>query len=157
MPWGYIVGGILGGVAANDAKQKEKGRKGRVKTASIEGIQELQPLYSEYRQKAAVKSGLTFNSMNLQSMQGIAGVNQEFSAYGRTGLAGFNNPYMADPTNSLAALGLQGESTLLGESEALASRLRGVDAAESSIRGNALSQGVILPSTDDIKDMKGQN
>lgn len=170
MPWGYVVGAVVGGVVANQAKQAEKGKRNRLFDETARGIQELQPLYSQYRQDAATMAGLRFDQQGLQVDQARAGYMADMSGYGRTGLAGYSNPALGDPTSRLAAIGLQGEASLLQQSQALEQRLGTIDAAERQLRAKALEGGVILPDTvegiqrmqelknmsfDDIRKMRG--
>jgi len=150
MAFGYIVGAALGAITASSAKAQESKRRNAVRRSSTQGILDLQPLYGEYRQQAAIAAGMRFDQVGLQTDQAMAGVNQEMSGYARTGFANFDNPALADPTARLQAIGLQNESSLFGASLRLGSQLRNVDAAERQIRANAAQQGAVLDSTDSI-------
>jgi hypothetical protein len=148
MAWGYVIGAIAGGVVANQAKQREKGRKNRVRAEVEQGIRDLRPLYSQYRQDAATMAGLRFDQQGLQVDQARAGYMADMSGYGRTGLVNYENPALGDPTSRLAAIGLQGEASLLQQSQALEQRLGTIDAAERQLRAQALQQGVEIKPTD---------
>ena len=147
---GYIVGAIGGAILADNAKARERRRKNAVRRTSNQGIIDLQPLYGEYRQQAAVAAGLRFDQVALQTEQARVGVDREMAGYGRTGFSNFDNPLLADPTARLQAIGLQNEKSMLQASATLASQLRNVDAAERQIRANAAQQGVVLADTDSI-------
>ena len=103
MAFGYIVGAALGAITASSAKAKESKRRNAVRRESTQGILDLQPLYGEYRQQAAIAAGMRFDQVGLQTDQAMAGVNQEMSGYARTGFANFDNPALAAPTARLNA------------------------------------------------------
>ena len=150
MPWGYVIGAIGGAIVANDAKKREASKKRQVRSTVTEGILDLQPLYGQYREDAARAAGLKFTQQGLVTSQAQAGYMQEMSGYGRTGLAGYSNPALGDPTARLAGLGLQGEASLLSQSQALEQRLGTIDAAERQLRAQALEQGVTLDETSEL-------
>jgi len=150
MAWGYVVGAVVGGVMANAQKKAEQERKNQVRNVTSQGIRDLQPLYADYRADAAVAAGLQFNQQNLAVANAQSGYGMEMSGYGRTNLAGFENPAIGDPTSRLQAIGIQNQSSLLANSQALENRLETLDAAERQLRGQALQSGVVLPSTDTI-------
>tara|TARA_R100000353_G_scaffold18293_1_gene16908 strand:+ start:7441 stop:7929 length:489 start_codon:yes stop_codon:yes gene_type:complete len=151
MAWGYAIGALVGGVIAHDAKKREQARQRRVASETSKGILDLQPLYSQYRQDAATMAGLRFDQQGLQVDQARAGYMADMSGYGRAGLAGYSNPALGDPTSRLAAIGLQGEASLLQQSQALEQRLGTIDAAERQLRAQALEQGVSLPSVEALQ------
>ena len=150
MPWGYVIGAIGGAIVANDAKKREASKKRQVRSTVTEGILDLQPLYGQYREDAARAAGLKFTQQGLVTSQAQAGYMQEMSGYGRAGLAGYSNPALGDPTARLAGIGLQGEASLLSQSQALEQRLGTIDAAERQLRAQALEQGVTLDETSEL-------
>jgi hypothetical protein len=93
-------------------------------------------------------AGLRFDQQGLQVDQARAGYMADMSGYGRTGLVNYENPALGDPTSRLAAIGLQGEASLLQQSQALEQRLGTIDAAERQLRAQALQQGVEIKPTD---------
>tara|TARA_X000000368_G_C23057360_1_gene724628 strand:+ start:2799 stop:3284 length:486 start_codon:yes stop_codon:yes gene_type:complete len=150
MPWGYVIGAIGGAIVANDAKKREASKKRQVRGTVTEGILDLQPLYGQYREDAARAAGLKFTQQGLITDQAQSAYMSEMSGYGRTGLAGYSNPALGDPTARLASIGLQGEAGLLQQSQALEQRLGTIDAAERQLRAQALQQGVTLDETSEL-------
>ena len=67
MAFGYIVGAALGAITASSAKAEESKRRNAVRRSSTQGILDLQPLYGEYRQQAAIAAGMRFDQVGLQT------------------------------------------------------------------------------------------
>jgi hypothetical protein len=150
MAWGYIIGGIAGGIMARNAKKAEKARKRNVAEATTQGILDLQPLYQQYREDAARAAGLRFTQQGLAMDQAQAGYLSNAAGIASTGFAGYSNPSIVNPAAGLVSLGLQSEASLLDASQALSNRLGSIDAAERQLRASALQSGVVLDTTEQL-------